>query len=76
MRRRHTSCAICGIADWRGQPAPLIMDHVDGNSDNNHLDNLRMVCANCDAQLPTYKNRNRGKGRAWRRDRYRAGKSY
>jgi hypothetical protein len=76
MRARYTSCAICGIEEWRGQAAPLVMDHIDGNSGNNHLSNLRMVCAMCDAQLPTYKSKNRGKGRAWRRERYHAGKSY
>lgn len=34
------------------------------------------ICPNCDSQLPTFKARNRGKGRAWRRQRYADGKSY
>jgi hypothetical protein len=52
------------------------MDHIDGNSENNHLSNLRLVCGNCDMLLPTYKSKNKGNGRAYRRERYANGKSY
>jgi hypothetical protein len=63
-------CSICSIAVWRGTPVPLVLDHVDGNADNWLVINLRHVCPNCDAQLPTFKSRNRGNGRKARRDRY------
>lgn len=53
-----------------------MLDHIDGDSTNNRRDNLRLVCPNCDSQLPTYKNRNHGKGRHARRVRYANGKSY
>lgn len=70
------ACAVCGGTDWRGKPIPLVLDHVDGNADNWTVRNLRLVCGNCDMQLPTYKSKNRGNGRAWRRGRYAGGKSY
>jgi hypothetical protein len=63
----HT-CQICGISEWQGMPAPLVCDHVDGNSCNNDLANFRLVCANCDAQLPTFKSKNKGRGRAYDRE--------
>lgn len=70
-------CALClGGTLWRGMELRLVLDHVDGDSSNNRRDNLRLVCPNCDSQLPTFKARNRGKGRAWRRQRYADGKSY
>jgi hypothetical protein len=69
-------CEICKNIEWMSQPIPLIMDHIDGNSENGKLDNMRLVCGNCDMQLPTYKSKNKGNGRAWRRKRYAEGKSY
>ena len=51
-------------------------DHIDGDATNNRRENLRLVCPNCDSQLPTYKSRNRGKGRHFRRQRYANGQSY
>src|SRR6478735_217015 len=70
-------CAICNsTSTWQGLPLTLILDHIDGNPENNRRENLRLVCPNCDSQLPTYKSRNRGSGRAFRRQRYADGKSY
>lgn len=62
--------------DLAGSELRLVLDHVDGDSTNNRRENLRLVCPNCDSQLPTFKARNRGSGRAWRRQRYADGKSY
>ena len=69
-------CSICHATKWRGEDIPLILDHIDGNPYDNALHNLRMICPNCDAQLPTYKGRNIGKGRHIRRVRYKLGKSF
>lgn len=69
-------CQICNIDKWNNQDLPMVLDHIDGNSDNNSLDNLRLVCSNCDSQLPTYKNRNKGRGRYKRKLRYSEGKSF
>jgi hypothetical protein len=69
--------AICGIEDkWNGVTLTLIVDHINGDASNNRHENLRLICPNCDSQLPTYKARNRGGGRYYRRLRYAAGRSY
>lgn len=48
-------CAICGLPPmWQGKELVLTLDHINGNSTDDRLENLRWVCPNCDRQLPTY----------------------
>jgi len=42
---------------------PLQVDHIDGNSDNNYIYNLRVLCPNCHSLTPTFGNLNKGNGR-------------
>lgn len=70
------SCSVCGLSEWRGNPIALDTHHSDGDSSNNSLKNLVLICPNCHAQTSNYKSKNIGKGRAYRRERYKAGKSY
>jgi len=58
------------LTEWLNQSIPLILDHINGNSDDSSLENTRLVCGNCEMQLPTYKSKNRGKGRKCRRSLY------
>ncbi len=60
-------CELCNETKWQGQPIPLVLDHIDGNSDNYKLNNIRMICRNCDGLLPTFSGRNVGKGRHTKR---------
>jgi hypothetical protein len=76
LEERGNKCEICGRTEWHGKPIPLVLDHKDGNPENWAIANLRMICCNCDAQTDTYKAKNIGNGRAYRRERYHAGQSY
>lgn len=63
-------CSICGKSEWNGKPIPLVADHIDGDSTNHKIENIRLVCANCDAQLETFKARNHNSTRTWRKQYY------
>ncbi len=65
-------CAECG---WNKKHpltghSPLEIEHIDGNAENNKEGNLTLLCPNCHALSPHYKNLNRGRGRKWRMDKY------
>ena len=51
-------CELCGTKEWMGKSVPIELDHIDGNHYNNDLQNLRIVCPNCHAQLDTNSGKN------------------
>ena len=69
-------CQKCGITEYNNEPIVMELEHIDGDSTNNTFDNLTLLCPNCHSQTPTYKNRNKGNGRHFRRLRYANGQSY
>ena len=56
---KQHKCECCGISEWNGQPAPIELDHIDGNRYNNTIENLRILCPNCHAQTDTYRGKNK-----------------
>ena len=54
-------CDSCRKTQWMGKPIPLELDHIDGNHQNNNLNNLRLLCPNCHAFTSTYRGKNKSK---------------
>ena len=48
-------CELCGQDEnWHGKKITLILDHVNGVYNDNRLENLRIVCPNCETTLETH----------------------
>ena len=41
-------------SSWNNKPIPLQLHYIDGNHNNNKLDNLQLLCPNCHAQTDNY----------------------
>lgn len=67
LLEQDNKCVVCNCEPYHnGQRLVFILDHIDGDAANNKRDNLRLVCPNCDSQLPTYKSKNKISSRTYR----------
>lgn len=49
-----SKCEKCGISEWQGAPLVIQLHHINGNSKNNNLNNLQLLCPNCHSQTDNY----------------------
>jgi len=78
IEKHGAKCMKCGWNEVNtiSNNVPIELEHIDGNSENNSLENVILLCPNCHSLTPTYKALNRGNGRHSRMVRYNDGKSF
>jgi len=57
---KQNVCESCNVGPvWNNKPLNCELDHIDGDSSNHLLSNLRMLCPNCHSQTETFRSKNR-----------------
>ena len=52
---KERKCEMCGQGEeWNEMKISLILDHINGKRNDNRIENLRIVCPNCNAGLDTH----------------------
>ena len=58
----ENKCSICGIGPkWNNKPLTLQLDHINGDHNDNTLENLRIICPNCHSQTNTFSGKGTSK---------------
>jgi hypothetical protein len=52
-------CEACDCSSWQSKPLNLELHHADGNRQNHHLSNLKLLCPNCHSQTDTFRAKNK-----------------
>lgn len=52
---KNYQCEICdNRGQWQSKKLTLQLDHINGDREDNRLNNLRIICPNCHSQTHTY----------------------
>lgn len=61
IETRGECCEECGqTSTHNNKPLVLQLDHIDGDSDNNYPNNIRLLCPNCHSQTDNFGSKGKG----------------
>lgn len=68
FKESNYSCSMCGFSKRRECGGMILeIDHIDGDHTNNTRENLRVLCPNCHALTPNFRNWGRSKEKTSKR---------
>jgi Zn finger protein HypA/HybF involved in hydrogenase expression len=44
---KEKKCERCGLTEWLGEEVVFELDHINGNHEDNRIDNIMIMCPNC-----------------------------
>jgi hypothetical protein len=57
-------CYECSLEPvWQGKPLVVVLDHINGAPSDYRIENLRLLCPNCNSQQDTFAGRNKRRRR-------------
>jgi len=54
----NNTCQQCGSSKWNELDIPLEIHHINGVNNDNRLENLQVLCANCHSQTDNFRAKN------------------
>jgi hypothetical protein len=58
---KKNKCEKCGLSEWQGEPLTCELHHINGDTTDNRIENLIILCPNCHSQTDNFRSRNRKK---------------
>lgn len=56
---KKNKCEKCGLSEWQGEPLVCELHHINGDSTDNRIENLIILCPNCHSQTDNFRSRNK-----------------
>ena len=55
---KEEKCEKCGLTMWNNEKIPLELHHINGNHNDNRLENIQILCRNCHGQTDNFCGKN------------------
>ena len=56
---KENRCEECGLTEWLGEPLSMALHHVNGDGQDNRLENVVLLCPNCHSQTANFARKRR-----------------